>query len=575
METPAMQRLRVFLRICFGYFTLISLVVSIFMVRTLYWLYQHPQANKWRTNSNRHLTSIAFLALSYFVRLIPLLMAIIYGSAWWTLKHGRRSARTWTISASIVVLLSTTGLIAARFLLFSGGRHHLRVSFLIFQIFFFSIGILGLIVFTRTSSDSIQSSGQRNRTQGDGTSAILDLIVSALALAGVWGGIIFYSRWGHAQDLPFVRGSVAWPVILLVIFITIALHEAAHACVGLALGMKLRAIAIGPFQWRIRDGRWRYRFVPAGILSFGGSTGIVPTRPDQSRWVEVAMIAAGPLINFVAALIAAFLTFSAKGQPWERHWEPIAFFALVNVVTFAINLVPFRPEALYSDGARIFQLLSGGPWAELHRVFSMVASGTVTPLRPRNYDIAAIRSAAAHFTHGREALMLRLFATSYYIDQNHFPEAGASFAEAAAILQHDQINVPSDLLTTFVFNAVYLQRDAATARRYWDLFESKAPTHFGVDYWLSRSALHLIENHPLEARDAWNAGAALARKLPCAGAYEFDRDRYRMMRSLLNTASSADPEPSVSSAKLLRMPARDSAPRTVPSRTLPGGNFTA
>jgi hypothetical protein len=152
-------------------------------------------------------------------------------------------------------------------------------------------------------------------------------------------------------------------------------------------------------------------------------------------------------------------------------------------------------------------------------------------------------------------------------------EARAHFAEAIAISEDKSINITSDLLTTFVFNAAYLERDAAAARRYWDLFESKTPTHFGVDYWLSRAALHFVEDHPLEAHDAWNVGAVLARELPIAGAYEFDRDRYRLIRDLLNSAP--DPQPSLSSAKLLRMPPRDRPPQPVSPRTTPGGNFIA
>jgi hypothetical protein len=566
METPAMHRLRVFLRICFGYLTLISLVLSIFMVRTFYWMATHPHHYAYTYRGQKNLLlSGSLILLSRFVRLIPLLMAVVYGTAWWTLKHRRPSARAWSIAASILVVISTAALFAARLLLWPARHHRFASSFFLFQIFFFAVGVLGLFVFSRRSSGALNSGAQPRHVQGDGTSALLDLLVSALALSGVWGGMVLYTGWARAQLLPFTRGAVSWPVILLIILITVVLHEAAHTAVGLALGMKLRAFVIGPFQWRIRDGRWTYRFVPAAFLSIGGSTGIISTNPNQSRWVEIAMIAAGPLINLLSALLAALLTLSAKGHSWERFWEPLAFFALVNTVTFAVNLVPFRPEALYSDGARIFQLLSGGPWAELHRVFSIVLSSTVTSLRPRTYEIQAINSAAANFTAGREALMLRLFATSHYLDQNQIPEARASFAEAVSILDDGQINLPSDLLATFVFNTVYLQRDAAAARRYWDLFESSSPTHFGVDYWLARSALHFIENNLLEARDAWNVGVALARKLPTAGACDFDRDRYRLMRELLDTKSTADPDPSLSSAKLLL---HDSARTRTPIRRL-------
>src|SRR3569833_2290909 len=103
METPALRRLRVFLRICFGYLPLISLVLSIFTFRVFFWMLQHPNS----APGDSHPSTLVFVS-SYLVRLIPLLMAITYGAAWWTLKQGRRSARNWSISASLLVILSTT-----------------------------------------------------------------------------------------------------------------------------------------------------------------------------------------------------------------------------------------------------------------------------------------------------------------------------------------------------------------------------------------------------------------------------------------------------------------------------------
>ncbi len=551
METPAMHRLRIFLRICFGYLTLISLVASGFTIMSLYWMAtsQHHYAYTYRGHRNL-LVSGTLIVLSRLVLLLPVICSIVYGLAWWKLKNGGPAARALAIVASILTILSTAGLAAARLALWPSTDRHFHFTYPLISLFFFAIGILGLIVFTRSSPEAITSDGPKTRLKGDGTSTLLDLIVSALALAGVWGGIIFYTRWGHAHDLPFVRNAVSWTWIIVIIFVTIILHEAAHAAVGLALGMKLRAFVIGPFQWRMRDGRWTYRFIPSAFLSFGGSTGIIPTDPHQSRWMEIAMIAAGPLLNLFTGLAIALTVISAKGQPWEPYWQLLAFFALVNTVTFAVNLVPFRPEALYSDGARIFQLLSAGPWAELHRVFSMVSSSTVTPLQPRDYDIRAIQSAAAHFTSGNEALMLRLFATSHFLDRNQIPEARAAFAQAVSIYEPSGLRVPPELLLTFVFNAVYLDRDPIAARRFWELYESTTPAHLGVNRWLARAALHFIENQIPEALDAWKIGNALACDLPSAGAYDFDRHRYSLMRDLLDTAS-AQPQAEHSSTAQL------------------------
>ena len=66
-------------------------------------------------------------------------------------------------------------------------------------------------------------------------------------------------------------------IVALVGLLLVALHEFGHSFVGLLLGMKLRAFVVGPFQWRIREGKWEFRFEPRQILATSGATGIVPT----------------------------------------------------------------------------------------------------------------------------------------------------------------------------------------------------------------------------------------------------------------------------------------------------------
>ena len=70
--------------------------------------------------------------------------------------------------------------------------------------------------------------------------------------------------------------------------------------------------------------------------------------------------------------------------------------------------------------------------------------------------------------------------------------------------------------------------------------EAKIPTRFNGDYWVARSALLWSENHLKEAEEAWQKGYALAQQLPKAGAYEFDRDRYALLRKALDESLSAN-----------------------------------
>jgi hypothetical protein len=92
---------------------------------------------------------------------------------------------------------------------------------------------------------------------------------------------------------------------------------------------------------------------------------VIPASPEDRRWRDVSVLAAGPLANLWLGSIALWATFTAKGRHWEQAWELLALIATFSLVEFIINLIPLRPEAEYSDGARIYQLLSGGPWVDV------------------------------------------------------------------------------------------------------------------------------------------------------------------------------------------------------------------
>ena len=241
------------------------------------------------------------------------------------------------------------------------------------------------------------------------------------------------------------------------------------------------------------------------------------------------MIAAGAGFNLLTGLIALYAALTAKGQPYEQYWEFFAYFSTISLLAFASNLIPMQSEVHYSDGARIYQLLRGGPWADYYRVLNLVGSTVVTPLRPRDYDIEAIKRAEQSFTKGHQALMLRLFASSYFLDRGMIPEASEEVVEAERIYQESALDLPAELCMSFVYRTAVLRRDAASARQWWERMEAKKPTHFGVDYWLAQSALLWIEGRKEEARVAWNKGNLLAYQLPEAGDYEFDRYRSALL----------------------------------------------
>ena len=229
------------------------------------------------------------------------------------------------------------------------------------------------------------------------------------------------------------------------------------------------------------------------------------------------MIAAGPVVNLLTGSIALYAALTAKSQPYEQYWGLFAYFSTISLLAFGSNLIPMRSESHYSDGAQIYQLLRGGPSADLYRVLNLVASTTVTPLRPGDYDIEAIERAEQSFTQGLRALLLRLIASSYYLDCGKIPQASDEVVQAERICRESALDLPAELCIDLVYRTAFLRRDAADARQWWNRLEARKPTHFGADYCLAQSALFWIEGRIDDARRAWDKGNLLAQQLPAAG----------------------------------------------------------
>jgi len=460
------------------------------------------------------------------------LLGFVYGMACWNFWRGKSSARGWGIAASMlnVALGGVFLYMDRRYLLESPGAWVNADSVLL------AIGLGGLLAFRRDDVASAEESLQP--IPGDGTNAILNRVVWLAGAGAFLAGMSWWWRWAHMHHLPAEETSFTAKLLVLLVaqLAMVAVHEFGHAAVGKALGMRIRGFIVGPLQWHVREGQWSFRFVLTGFLTPGGATTVVPGKSSQPVWRDVVMVAAGSCAGLVTAGIALAAVFSASRSRQEQIWLPLAVFATLSVVVSILNLIPFRTRSFYSDGARMWQMLSHGPWADLHRAFSAAAATTVTPLRPRDFDIEVIHRAAEAITVGQQALLLRLLASSYYLDCGRLAEAATALQEAEAVFQHSAPDIPAELCTAFVFGKAYVQRDGAGTRQWWDRMEAKKPMRHDADYWLARSALCWSEQRMEEAWESWERGNALVKELPPVGVYESDRDHFALLRRELEGA---------------------------------------
>jgi len=125
--------------------------------------------------------------------------------------------------------------------------------------------------------------------------------------------------------MMFVIGIV---LFALAILISVALHECGHMWVAQATGMKVRRyfVGFGPTLWSTRRGETEYgvKAIPAGgFCDIAGMTSVEELQPDehdramykQKTWKRVAVLFAGPGMNFVIGLVLIYAIAVIWGLP--------------------------------------------------------------------------------------------------------------------------------------------------------------------------------------------------------------------------------------------------------------------
>ena len=120
--------------------------------------------------------------------------------------------------------------------------------------------------------------------------------------------------------LPFGGESVA-------VLISTVVHECGHAFVAWGCYMKLLSFNAGPLRWQKREGKWQFKFHPAGFVDLGGSVRVVPTNPRQPRAHEFWTTFAGPLANILFGALLLWILFSVGLPHFDQTWRLVAFTA--------------------------------------------------------------------------------------------------------------------------------------------------------------------------------------------------------------------------------------------------------
>lgn len=499
--------------------------------------YEHP-----------YMPESEFRILTFLLRVTLVLlgvspMALCITSALTLLQHYRRrpSARLWAIACGIAFLVSAIPLIvAAVVIIHYAGLGSGGAVTLVLPAVHLTAGILITSAFwARDSMSGILSTETRPaRVKGDGTTSVSYLLLVGFLIAGFWFIDAQVFKWARRQGLEETTSFLIDQLIFFgALFITVALHELGHIGAGLSVGMKLLSVRIGPFHVELKDGHWRLIAPNSWKCIFQGGVRIIPASPQAYRKSDAIWTAAGgPLASLITGGLTLLFLLTAKDSSYEPAWQLMSQVAAISLLFFLANLVPVREAAAYSDGARIYQIMTGHVLEDYRCVLAMTEAMKVGPTRPRDYDIALIEKTASNGAlQANMATFLQLIASDYYFDAGRMDKACEALSKAEAAVENVE-SLWRENCGAFVLRAVCFARNREMAQKWWEKGLSAKQFDPKRESEVEFIAYCIIENRLAEADGAWKRELERTNRLPDNGERAFDLHYSNRLRELLDGA---------------------------------------
>lgn len=309
----------------------------------------------------------------------------------------------------------------------------------------------------------------------------------ALALLGGAVGLLIGKYLGHAAR-PAAAAGKPWLAVgeLLVLLplawlVAVGLHELGHALMGRRQGFRFHWLAVGPFMWKMREGRLRFEWNKS-LNTAGGMVLSTPTGDHDLRRRFMAFAIGGPLgsVAWAGLALGAYALLPASASEVGRLLRVgLGASGGISGLLAVLTLVPMHTGGFYSDGARVLNLWRDGAAGQFEMAVVSALARSVAGVRPRELPRTLLEAAAARPEELPFKLYVHYFLYLAALDAgrlelaaHHLAEYRQRLADTPAALQG------TGWLESAFFAAAY-QHDLAAAQAF--MAQARPSAHIAPD----------------------------------------------------------------------------------------------
>lgn len=221
----------------------------------------------------------------------------------------------------------------------------------------------------------------------------------AMVVSAGLGGGLSYVGISMAMDVELARGLVGLPPmqalgfaagLLLVVWLSLLVHEAGHLLGGWLGNLRPLLLLAGPLRMDLEGGAVRLRY-NREASTWGGLAVAVPRQQEVGRTTVALMVAGGPAASVGLALCAWLVP--AQGL-MVQGW--LGFVVLISGAIAVGTLLPMTMGGYVSDGGQLLQLWRGSS-DSIHRLqLAAVLGLSAASRRPRDWPLASLSEVAVN-----------------------------------------------------------------------------------------------------------------------------------------------------------------------------------